>query len=122
MDKAILCISSRLLIQIVLLMSTDFAPSFNVSWDTPAPSTPSPSSSSVPSTSSVAQKPKLDAFGVDEAFSNFKPNFSTEVEQLKLVQPNPVPPIEDISNTAAAKIFSDFCQNKFGFTPVFDQK
>ena len=64
----------------------------------------------------------FDAFGVDEAFANFKPNFSTEVEQLKLVQPNPVLPIEDISNTAAAKIFSDFCQNKFGFAPTFDQK
>lgn len=101
-------------------MSSDFAPSFNVSWDTPA--MPSPSSPPISSAQTGSQKPKLDAFGVDEAFANFKPNFSTEVEQLKLVQPKPVSPIEDISNTAAAKIFSDFCQNKFGFTPVFDQK
>lgn len=103
-------------------MSSDFAPTFNVSWDTPTVASPAPSTPQISSPPQSTQKPKLDAFGVDEAFANFKPNFSTEVEQLKLVQPNPVLPIEDISNTAAAKIFSDFCQNKFGFAPTFDQK
>ncbi|OHT02497.1 hypothetical protein TRFO_30394 [Tritrichomonas foetus] len=97
----------------------DFAPSFDVSWDAPAAPTPKPAPVQV---QPAIQKPKLDAFGVDEAFANFQPNFSTEVEQQKLIQPDPVPPINDISNTAAAQIFSDFCKNKFGFTPVFNQK
>ena len=90
-----------------------FTPSFEVSWDTPdvavAPK-PAP-----------APRPKLDAFGIDEAFANYHANFSTEIEQQKLVQPNPVTPIEDISKTEATKIFEDFCQNKFGFKPVFDK-
>lgn len=94
-----------------------FAPSFDISWDTPSV-TPQP----VAPVSPQQPKTKLDPFGIDEAFANFQPNFSTEVEQLKLVQPTPVSPVDDISNTVAAKIFSDFCQSKFNFTPSFTQK
>ncbi|KAH0790039.1 hypothetical protein GPJ56_006078 [Histomonas meleagridis] len=93
----------------------DFVPSFEVSWDSNpvqhAPPPPQP-----------IQKQKLDAFGIDEAFADFKPSFSTEVQQPELIKPPPVEKIDDISNTIAAKIFSDFCQEKFGFTPVFEQK
>lgn len=91
------------------LAMNDFTPTFNVSWDAPAPVVEAP-------------KPKLDAFGVDQAFASYQPNFSTQLPQVDLVQPKPVPPVDNLENTAAAKIFSDFCQNKFGFTPNFDQK
>ena len=94
----------------------EFVPSFDVSWDT------SPTQqATAPAPPQPTQKQKLDAFGIDEAFADFKPSFSTEVQQPQLIKPPPVEKIEDISNTIAAKIFSDFCQTKFGFTPSFEQ-
>ena len=91
---------------------SDFVPSFNVSWDSAEPVNASP----------VKQKPKLDAFGVDEAFASYKPSFSTEIKRQNLVMPKPVPPVENIGDTVAARIFSDYCQQKFGFSPDFEQK
>ena len=92
---------------------SDFAPSFDVSWDAADKPAPAPA---------PAPKQKLDSFGVDEAFAGYKPSFSTEPMHQELVRPPPVPPVEDLANTAAAKIFGDFCQQKFGFTPDFQQK
>lgn len=88
-----------------------FAPTFNVSWDAPKaePERPKP-------------QPKLDAFGVDEAFASFKPSFSTEAKKTELIMPKAVPPVDELSNTAAARIFGEFCQEKFGFKPDFEQK
>ena len=95
---------------------TDFAPSFNVSWDSsPEPSAPAPAPAPAP-------KPKLDAFGVDEAFASYKPSFSTEPVRQELIRPPPVPPVDNLGETAAARIFGEFCQQKFGFTPDFHQK
>jgi hypothetical protein len=55
-------------------------------------------------------KPKLDAFGVDEAFAANTAPFSTEVPRHELVLPEPVPPVDDITKTAAARIFTEFCE------------
>jgi hypothetical protein len=88
-----------------------FTPTFDVgAWGAPARPT-----------ADVA-KPKLDAFGVDEAFASYSPPFSTEVQRHELVMPNPVPPVDDITKTAAARIFTEFCEKQFGFTPDFEHK
>jgi hypothetical protein len=89
----------------------DFAPSFEVGgWGAPRRPSPEPA------------RPKLDAFGVDEAFASYKPPFSTEVRPQELILPKPVPPVDDITKTAAARIFTEFCQKQFGFTPDFEHK
>jgi hypothetical protein len=87
-----------------------FSPSFNVSWDSPQPAPVE------------APKPKLDAFGVDEAFASFKPSFSTDCPKLEVIMPEKVEPVQDFTNTIAAKIFTEFCEKKFGFTPDFSRK
>jgi hypothetical protein len=87
-----------------------FSPAFNVSWDASQPAPVEPG------------KPKLDAFGVDEAFASFKPSFSTDVPKLEVIMPEKVEPCEDFTNTIAATIFAEFCEKKFGFTPDFSRK
>jgi hypothetical protein len=88
-----------------------FAPRFDVgAWGGPA------------TAPADAPKPKLDAFGVDEAFASYTPPFSTEVQRHELVMPKPVPPVDDITKTAAARIFTEFCESQFGFTPDFEHK
>jgi hypothetical protein len=90
---------------------SDFAPSFDVAgWGAP------------PKAPAEPPRPKLDPFGVDEAFASYTPPFSTEVRPQELILPKPVPPVDDITKTAAARIFTEFCQKQFGFAPDFEHK
>lgn len=96
------------------LAMTDFTPTFDVSWDTvPDPPKPAPRTED--------KKINLDLFQIDEAFAGYEPSFSTEVAPQPVIKPEPIEKITDISQTIAAKIFTEYCQTKFGFTPIYDQ-
>lgn len=68
------------------------------------------------------RRPETETYGIDDAFADYKTDFSTTVEPLEIQKPKEIPPINNIADTAAAQIFGQYCQSKFGFTPSFKQK
>jgi len=75
-----------------------------------------PSSQMLSNTSSY-----VETFGIDEVFLDYSPPFNSSIETPEIVLPKPFEPLKTLNGTVAANVFSNFCQEKFGFVPKLDK-
>lgn len=82
-------------------MSSDFAPSFETAW-------------------SQHRKQTVELFGIDEALASLPKLVEDDEPKIEVIEPPAPKPVGPLAETEVARIFTEYCEREFKFTPVYD--